>query len=71
MRKTEEKNNRHLLMKPNLVSPSHSSRVQPTELLRQRLGEEGRREGGATSLSKSETLKQRSRDEVVQLNQRF
>lgn len=37
VRNTQEKNNRHLLLKPNLVPPSHSSRVQPTELLRQRL----------------------------------
>lgn len=29
MRNTEEKNKRHLLVKPNLVPPSHSSRVQP------------------------------------------
>lgn len=38
-------------MKPNLVSPSHSSRVQPTELLRQRLGEEGGGEGGASHVT--------------------
>lgn len=38
VRNTREKNNRHLLVKPNLVPPSHSSRVQLTELLRQRLG---------------------------------
>lgn len=38
MRNAREKNNRHLLVKPNLVPPSHSSRVQLTELLRQRLG---------------------------------
>lgn len=29
VRNTEEKNKGHLFMKPNLVPPSHSSRVQP------------------------------------------
>lgn len=29
VRNTEEKNKRHLLVKPNLVPPPHSSRVQP------------------------------------------
>lgn len=29
VRNTEEKNKGHLLVKPNLVPPSHSSRVQP------------------------------------------
>lgn len=37
VRNTREKNNRHLLVKPNLVPPSHSSRVQLTAPLRQRL----------------------------------
>lgn len=51
VRNTEEKNNRHLLVKPNLVPPSHSSRVQPTELLRQRLGGgEEEEEGGVLGL---------------------
>ena len=35
VRNTGEKNNRHLLVKPNLVPPSHSSRVQLTERRRQ------------------------------------
>lgn len=35
VRNTREKNNRHLLVKPNLVPPSHSSRVQLTERRRQ------------------------------------